>query len=112
MLPDNKSKALLPSVGDIFGMADKRANDLLQACGLMIQRGKKLRMSHDSWTALRSEYGVDIEVETVSHSKLIGNKVILIRVGSFKDEGRFNAKDLVKKMSEETYRVPRMRFTA
>jgi hypothetical protein len=58
MLPDNKSKAWLPSVGDIFGMTDQRANDLLLACGLIKRRGKKLETSVDSLTALRSEYAL------------------------------------------------------
>jgi hypothetical protein len=55
----------------------------------------------------------DIEVELVSHRKLIGRRVFLIRVGSFTDhDSSFNAKEMVKKMAEKTYRVPRMRFTA
>jgi hypothetical protein len=58
MLPDNKDKAWLPSVGDLFGMTDKKANDLQLACGLMKWRGKTLAIVGDSWTTLQSEYGV------------------------------------------------------
>jgi hypothetical protein len=35
MLPDGEIKALLPSVADVFGVPDKRANDLPPACWLM-----------------------------------------------------------------------------
>jgi hypothetical protein len=98
MLPDSESKALLPSLADIFGMPDKRANDLLLACGLMKWRAKKLNMNIDSWNELKSEYGIDIEVETVSHAKFIGSRILLVRVGSFKEESPFTAKDLVKQI--------------
>jgi hypothetical protein len=55
----------------------------------------------------------NIKVELLSHGKLIGRRVFLVRVGCFTDhDSSFNTKEMVKKMAEKTYRVPRMRFTA
>jgi hypothetical protein len=75
---------------------------------------KTLAVVGDSWTALQSEYQLDIEYEKASHGKFIGSKkAVVIRVGSFrKGESAFNAKELVTKMDRDSYRVPRMRFTA
>jgi hypothetical protein len=36
----------------LFSMTDKRANDLLLACGFIKWRAKKLNMDTNSWSAL------------------------------------------------------------
>jgi hypothetical protein len=87
-IKDGKTKALLPSLSDLFGMFDKRANDLLFVCGLLKYQGGKHHTQTKKWDELKSEYGLDIEIEKSSHASLIGDKVWLVRIGSFEEETR------------------------
>jgi hypothetical protein len=118
MMPDGKTKSLLPSIADVLGMTDKRATDLLLACGLMKfhNKAKKLAMDYNGWTTLQSEFGrngLDIQVDTLTHSKLLGNsKIRIVRLGHVKDKNLFKMKTFLEDIHNNTYTIPRMRFTA
>jgi hypothetical protein len=108
-------KAPLPSISDLFGISDERANDIILACGLMKLHGNKLNIDKKGWDALKSEHSLDIEVDKVSNGQLIGKKVYLVRVGGFGDKDPFDAATLAKNINNKntkTHKLPRMRFTA
>jgi hypothetical protein len=65
----------------------------------------------DSWNDFKNSRNgpVNIDIESVSHDKLIGEKVVVIRVGCFGYVDPMDAVALVKKIKENSYRVPRMR---
>jgi hypothetical protein len=94
MLPDGETKALLPSMGNVFQLPGETVNDFLVASGLMKWHGEELTVDVDSWNDLKNERNgdVDIGIDTVSHAQLIGEKVAVIRIGAFKiGENPFNA---------------------
>jgi hypothetical protein len=120
-LPNSETEAWFPSLAEVFGMSDPKANDLLLACGLMMWYGTKTRMKTESWKDLQIEYGLDIALELVTHAKFIGaSKVLLVRIGSnvrdeaasTADASNFTLAASLKKIRAKTFRVPRMRMEA
>lgn len=113
MLPDGETKALLPSMGDVFGLPDKKANAILLASGLLKWHGEDelLTADVDSWNDFKNSKNgpVNIDIESVSHDKLIGEKVVVVRVGCFAYVDPIDALALVKKIEKNSYSVPRMR---
>jgi hypothetical protein len=73
MLPDGETKALLPSMRNVFQLPGETVTDFLLASGLMKWHGEELTVDVDSWNDLKNERNgeVDIEVDTVSHAQLI-----------------------------------------
>jgi hypothetical protein len=100
MLPDGETKALLQSLDKVFGLPDSMSNCLLVASGLM---------NLDGWNDLKENRDLDIDVELASHAALLGEKVLVIRIGSFKDEDPFDAVALVKKIDENNYTISHKR---
>jgi hypothetical protein len=111
-LPDGETKALLPSMSDMFRLSPEMVNNMLEASGLMKRNGEgegeQLTVDVDSWNDMKTEHNdVDIDIEFVSHATLIGEKVAVIRIGYF-DEDPFDALALAKKIEENKYTLPRM----
>jgi hypothetical protein len=60
-----KIKAPLPSISDLFGIIDERANDILLACGcgLMKLHGNKLNLDKHGWDTLKTHTKLRSSVE-------------------------------------------------
>jgi hypothetical protein len=96
-----ETEALLPPFSNLICFGNKAVNNILTGGGLM---------SMDGWNDLKEKFSLEIDVEVVSHAELLGENVLVVRIGHYKkDEDPFDAVAQVKKIDAKTYTVSNKR---
>lgn len=98
-----KVNSKLDSLARLFNRPVDTTNDLLRAAGLIeVKRGGRggvgtvtLSPIKDNWETLQSQFDLnpDIVPTTANHLKYVGDRVHVVRIGSYEEGESFTAKE-------------------
>jgi hypothetical protein len=105
----------LESFSDLLGISANKAHEYLCAAKLMVQNNyhKTFGPNKNGWDALKSEHGLDIEIERASDVHHLGGRMHLMRIGCLCNDNpkTFTAKDQAKSFFTTGWKPKRLRAT-
>jgi hypothetical protein len=101
----------IPALSKVFGISDMLTDELLLACGLLEPYGEgEFRVNQEEWESLLKQFHLidEVEVTAETHRNLIGEKVQVIRIGSFGAPLPFSAGDQAVCIQNGTLKMKRL----